>query len=224
LIGERNKLATWIAHLRIAENLLKEINELHREAFVAGNIAPDAGVPNEDWSSFTPPTQVTHWKDERGIQAEDFYERYVISQKAAMDREYYSFVLGYYIHLLADIEWEKLYEIKKEEPIYKDNLAKDPNFIWRIKEDWYGQDYVYLKEHEDSLFFNCFQHMVKVKDYLDYFPPGAFTQRFQFIREMYLGNYMNAKEDFIYLSKKEMDEFVEKATGNIRRVLYNKER
>lgn len=46
-------MATWIAHLRIAENILRNGRGLDKTAFVSGNIAPDAGVPNEDWSIFS---------------------------------------------------------------------------------------------------------------------------------------------------------------------------
>jgi hypothetical protein len=213
-------MATWIAHLRVAENLLSILKDIDKIPFVAGNIAPDSGVPNEDVSNFSPPVTITHWKDENDIiDAEGFYNKYVKSTKAMNDREFYSFALGYYIHLLTDIEWSNLYQVKKEEPLYKENLSKDPKFIWRIKDDWYGQDYVFLKENQDSLFFNCFQHIVDVKDYLDYFPKGAFADKFRYIREMYLEDFMNPPNEFIYLSKDEMDSFVQNATARISDIL-----
>ena len=213
-------MATWIAHLRVAENIMNILKDIDKIPFVAGNIAPDSGVPNEDASCFTPPVTITHWKDENDIiDAEGFYNKYVKYTKVMDDREFYSFALGYYIHLLTDIEWSNLYQVKKEEPLYKDNLSRDPKFIWRIKDDWYGQDYVFLKENQDSLFFNCFQHTVDVKDYLDYFPKGAFTERFRYIREMYLEDFMNPPNEFIYLSKDEMDSFVKNATARISDIL-----
>ena len=51
-----------MVHLRIADILLKEPGELDETAFVMGNIAPDSGVPNEDWSRFTPPKAISHFK------------------------------------------------------------------------------------------------------------------------------------------------------------------
>lgn len=213
-------MATWIAHLRVAENFLKILKDIDKIPFVAGNIAPDSGVPNEDVSNFEPPVTITHWKDENDIiDAEGFYNKYVKSERAMKDKEFYSFALGYYLHLLTDIEWGNMYLIKKEEPLYKDNLAKDPKFIWRIKDDWYGLDYLFLKENQDSLFFNCFQNIVEVKDYLDYFPKGAFTEKFKYIREMYLEEFMNPPSTFIYLTKEEMDSFVQNATLRIREIL-----
>ena len=55
-------MASWMVHLRIADILLDRIEGLDMNAFVLGNIAPDSGVPNEDWSVFTPPGNVTHFR------------------------------------------------------------------------------------------------------------------------------------------------------------------
>lgn len=213
-------MATWIAHLRIAENILNEIKEIERIPFVAGNIAPDSGVPNEDWSSFEPPYNITHWLnvEDRLVNSDAFYNKYLKDKKNKNDKELCSFLLGYYTHLLTDIEWTKLFNLKMQEQIYKDNLEKDPKFIWEIKKDWYGQDFEYLKENKDSLFYSCFQHIGEVKDYLDYFPKGAFTNRFTYIREFYQKGY-DKKEEFVYFSKKEMDDFVDNASFNIKKVL-----
>jgi len=213
-------MATWIAHLRIAENILNTGKPLEKVAFVAGNIAPDAGVPNEDQSSFSPPTNITHLKNDDGIiDAESFFCKYIGPIKLNEDIESLSFVLGYYTHLLTDIEWRKLYIKKKQEPLYKENLERYPKFIWQIKKDWYGQDFEYLKRNEQSIFFTCFQNITEVKDYLDYFPKGAFTNRFKFIRNMYLENYKKPAREYIYLSKSEMDKFVEDASIHIESIL-----
>ena len=55
-------MASWMIHLRIADRLLYELGELDETAFIMGNIAPDSGVPNEDWSQFTPPKAISHFK------------------------------------------------------------------------------------------------------------------------------------------------------------------
>lgn len=68
-------MATWITHFRIAENILKVREDLDTEAFVVGNIGPDSGVPNEDWSNFDPPKIITHWycKNDKSINSEGFF-------------------------------------------------------------------------------------------------------------------------------------------------------
>lgn len=66
-------MATWIAHLRIAENILKKGYGFEPKAFAVGNIGPDSGVPNEDWSNFDPPKKITHWMGEdKKINAQGF--------------------------------------------------------------------------------------------------------------------------------------------------------
>jgi hypothetical protein len=52
-------MATWIAHLRIAENLLGLFPGLDQAGFAVGSIAPDSGLPDEKWEKFTPPLEVT---------------------------------------------------------------------------------------------------------------------------------------------------------------------
>jgi hypothetical protein len=42
-------MASWIVHLRIAENLLAKFPELDERQFAIGNIAPDSGWPDEKW-------------------------------------------------------------------------------------------------------------------------------------------------------------------------------
>lgn len=55
-------MASWIVHLRIADQLLDQIPDLKSTEFVVGNIAPDSGIPNEDWSAYTPSPVLSHFK------------------------------------------------------------------------------------------------------------------------------------------------------------------
>lgn len=41
-------MATWMAHLRIADDILDKMQGLEATEFVIGNIAPDSGVPTPD--------------------------------------------------------------------------------------------------------------------------------------------------------------------------------
>lgn len=63
-------MASWMVHLRVAEKLLDSICDLSTTDFIVGNIAPDSGVPNEDWSRFTPSGDVSHYKttDKDGLK------------------------------------------------------------------------------------------------------------------------------------------------------------
>ena len=215
-------MATWITHLRIAENILNKGFSLDTTAFTVGNIGPDSGVPNEDWSSFNPSRGVTHWIDDANkINAKAFYDKYIANTTLRQDKAYFSFILGYYVHLLTDIEWSKLTDVKKLNPLYKEGLGKYPKFIWTIKKDWYGLDFLYLKNNPNSLFFTVFKNILEVPTYLDYFPENAFKIQVKYITEYYLGENEETKENFIYLNQNEMDTFVVNATQTIITALAN---
>jgi len=216
-------MATWIAHLRVAERMLNKGLKLNKISFVCGNIGPDAGVPNEDWSVFNPPAAVTHWKDGEGnICAEDFYEKYIGNNFKEVDKDRLSFLIGYYTHLLTDIEWKRMGENQKNAPAFKEKLERDSKFIWTMKEDWYGLDFLYLKENKNNIFTECFMHITEAQDYLDYFPKGAFTNRIEYIRNYYLSEDIDPNRDYVYLTKEEMDNFIEEASKNIEKQLFEK--
>lgn len=215
-------MATWITHLRIAENILNKGYDLNTTAFTVGNIGPDSGVPNEDWSSFNPSKNITHWIDDANeINAKAFYDKYINNTTLRQDKDSYSFILGYYVHLLTDIEWSKLIDVKKINPLYKEGLDKDPKFIWTIKKDWYGLDFLYLKNNPKSLFFTVFKNILEVPDYLDYFPANAFKTQVKYITNYYLGENEETIKNFIYLNENEMDNFVLNATQTIITALEN---
>ena len=141
-------MATWMVHLRIADRFLDlfdsdaELAENHRieqTEFVVGNIAPDSGIPSDDWTRFSPPKMVSHFKtkDSPGgadIDTDAFCrQHFSAEQRARYDGKAYSFFLGYLVHLLSDIEWKK----RITDPLlsaYKAESAADyKSFIWKCK-------------------------------------------------------------------------------------------
>ncbi|WP_346961940.1 zinc dependent phospholipase C family protein [Clostridium sp.] len=207
-------MATWIAHLRIAENILRNVDDLDSTAFILGNVGPDSGVPNEDWSSFNPPKTITHWiNEENNIDAEKFFNKYI--KNNSMEYPKYSYVLGYYIHLLTDIEWSKFFDEKKKNALYNKKLKEDASFIWTIKKDWYGLDFLYLEKNPNFIFHTIFKNIDQVPDYLDYFPEGALMKQVKYITEYYLGDNEETKDNFIYLNEEEMDKFIDETSKKI---------
>jgi len=72
-------MATWFTHMRIAEHFMNIDDHLNCVDFLVGNIAPDCGVPNENWSKFTPDKNITHWRlDGEKIDAENFKDAHVV--------------------------------------------------------------------------------------------------------------------------------------------------
>lgn len=225
-------MATWIIHLRVAENILKKF-KLEEIEFLAGNIGPDSGVPNESWTSFKPPKAITHWlgKDAQSgkyingtkIDAEGFYQQYIEKKIELLEDKERSFLLGYYVHLLTDIEWSKMHRLKQENEIeYKERLEKDSNFISEVKQDWYGLDFSYIRKHKHNVFNTKYLNIGSVDDYIDYFPEGAFTLQMKYIQNFYQTKEEDYKPTGRYLTMKEMNMFVKQSSEVISDKLSNR--
>ena len=212
-------MASWMVHLRIAEKLLDRLPFLSPVEFVVGNIAPDSGVPNEDWSQFTPSTAISHFRTPRHKKADPlfFAEKYFSeSQRKQYTKEAFSFYLGYLVHLMTDVAWsENIFYPEKAR--FADELAADPEgFVWKLKEDWYDQDFLYLRDHPNFPAFRTYLAAEGFENqYMEEFAPDAFDNRRKYITEFYLAGKENLDRHYPYLTKAEMDAFVERTTWDI---------
>ena len=147
-------MATWIVHLRLAENLLGMIEGLDPASFALGSIAPDSGIPDEKWENFTPPPEVSHFAapDDAPWRMADleFYRRYLASPAEPDDAERFSFLLGYFFHLVTDNLWDRQIGQPTQARLAAEFEA-DPQFVWEVKRDWYGLDFIYVRDHPDSV-------------------------------------------------------------------------
>lgn len=220
-------MASWMVHLRVADLLLEKWDGLEKTEFIVGNIAPDSGVPNEDWSQFSPNTTISHFKvlDENG-QKRVCIEKYVQKhftekQQLEYSEKQYSFYLGYYVHLLTDILWTKNIV---ETSILADKIAyeADPvQTVWKWKEDWYDLDFQYIRDNPEFRAFQIYEQAEGFRnEYLNIFSEDAFDNRRKYITEFYHEKRENLDREYHYLTKTQMDEFVENAfafmLGNIK--------
>ncbi|MEW6718676.1 MAG: zinc dependent phospholipase C family protein [Chloroflexota bacterium] len=210
-------MASWIVHLRIAENLLESIEGLDVPMFAIGNIAPDSGMPDEEWKNFDPPTEVTHFtakNDETGFGIEDlrFYRDYLMGERMEDDRSKYSFQLGYFFHLVTDNYWREIID-KPTRERYENEFEADDEFIWEVKRDWYGLDFIYVRDHPNALFWRKFLKSEIQESFLDFLPIEAIHYRVNDIKEFYQRQddkiQVLYERSYEYLSKEEMDQFVE---------------
>ncbi len=215
-------MASWIVHLRIAENLLVNFPGLNVSQFAIGNIAPDSGWPDEKWENFDPPTEVLHFskgKDRFSTSCDlIFFRKYLGQIDFSVDSKRFGFFLGYFAHLVTDNLWYS--EIgKPTQKKYKAQFDADKNFIWKIRDDWNGLDHVYVREFPGSLFWTTFLKCSYKADYLDFLPEKNIQVRVDYIREFYQrddeGVHAIINRPFQYLSKAEMDQFVERASKKL---------
>ncbi len=227
-------MATWIAHLRIAENLLASIPDpstssgqrLDAAQFSIGNIAPDAGIPDEKWEKFNPPPAVTHFKRSDSVHKDiadlDFYRNY-LADVSPLDTPRFSFRLGYFFHLITDNLWTIAVGIPTEEK-YTEQFAADKDFIWEVKKDWYGLDQIYVRAHPESIFWRVFLDAQPASADLDFLPPDALPHQLKHIKEFY--QRRDEKIDamcarpFTYLSADEMDSFIHETSVRLEKIYH----
>jgi Zinc dependent phospholipase C len=206
-----------MAHFRIAENLLNRGLRVSEKEFVVGNIGPDCGLPDPETGIFFPDKIATHFKDDGSINPELFLKKYIQEEDDFSDPRA-SFYLGYYLHLVTDVEWSRMHREKKKEPGYQAILGT-PEYTRKVKGDWYGSDFVYLQENPDTIFHRVFQHIGSFPDYLDIFPENQIARQIKRITEFYYSDsYAFALEPeyrFNYLTPNEISQFVEETTEKL---------
>ena len=214
-------MASWMIHLRIADLLADSVRDLDETAFVMGSIAPDSGVPSADWTAYFPPKSVSHYKTRK--EDETFFDigRFVREHFSpdlirSYSRREFSFFLGYYVHLLTDVEWTmEIYRPAME--AHAGRAEKDKNaFVWEMKRDWYDLDFRYLEEHPDFRAFRIYENAAGFRnDFLDIFSKDAFDSRREYICGFYRGEHGELYRDYPYLSPEQADRFVRRCAEKV---------
>ena len=219
-------MASWMIHLRVADILLSRIDGLFEMEFVVGNLAPDSGVPNADWSDFSPSPVISHFKAENNEgRVTTCPEKYIASHftkemQKSYTKEQFSFYLGYLVHLLTDVLW-----VKNTLPLCASKAPEEYNadpkgIVWKWKKDFFDLDALYLMENPDFRAFRIYEGAKGfVNEYLDIFSPDAFDQKREYIVNFYRQKRTDLYRDYVYFTKEEADRFVSFATEEIERML-----
>lgn len=228
-------MATWVTHLMVVDKLYEMGLKLDERGFCVGNVGPDCNVENEDWTSFMPSREITHWmtvKDKKSsTDYEEFYRRYIEPNKNATDEEI-AFLIGYYAHLIMDMQTQIFNrEPNRIKAVYEriesnnemrlriegkaktmDTLKNEFGFGF-MKSDICYIERDYLQEHPKSKFETVLRKVNKFSDYLDYFPKGAFTRKLKIIDEVYdFSELGNTPEVLYFWSKDEYMKYVDDAS------------
>jgi hypothetical protein len=192
-------MGTWIYHLRVAENILSHLPGLDEVTFAFGNLAPDSGLPNADWTEFDPPKEVTHFlkrgEGEYAINDLIFYEQYLAGIWPEDDLQLYSFRLGYFFHLICDLMWARCVA-KATERDFKEQFDQNRKETWEmVKDDWYGLDQLYVRDHPESIFWRVILSSPDPPSYLPFIKDEALHQQYAHIRK-----YYSQQEDQWFLS------------------------
>ncbi|MCR5119092.1 MAG: zinc dependent phospholipase C family protein [Lachnospiraceae bacterium] len=215
-------MASWMVHLRIADELLKHIENIDETAFVMGNIAPDSGVPSEDWKEYHPPKSVSHFKtrpdDETFFDINAYCSRYFNEEAIkGYSLKEFSFFLGYYVHLLTDIRWTETVYMELLNS-YPQECAEDKyKLIWSAKADWYDIDFLYLEQNPGFRAFSIYEKAVNYdNEFMDLFSTDAFENRRQYICGFYHSdNHGDLHRKYQYYTPEQAENFVKTTTQQI---------
>ncbi len=221
-------MATWIVHLRIAEKLIEQIPGLDAHQFAIGNIAPDSGIPDENWEIFDPPKNITHYlvdreEDEFQYRDMDFYSDFLANDSGlGKDKKKFSFFLGYFFHLITDNLWLiKIGRPSKEK--YLDQFESWQTFSTEIKKDWYGLDFAFVRDDRQGFFWKTFLKSAYKENYLNFYPIEAIPRQIEFLKNFYQrvdkeieDNYR--MRDHIYLDEEDVNKFLEESISTLMKV------
>ena len=242
----------WVTHMMVADRILVEFPQLDRHGFYVGNIAPDCNIQNEDWTSFTPPRAVTHWMqgERKAVSDVDaFCEEYILKRRGQISPgEEYSFLLGYYTHLITDAVFQESIRNKervaaawarmKADTELMEKLTKlaEENGAWP-EENWdtakrllprdermremHSLEAEYLKAHPNSGYLTDIMQLKEFPDYIDYLPHGSIAYKIP-----YLGSYLPkiySEARFIGYSREEFKRFLNETIGLIKQKFMEKE-
>ena len=221
----------WVTHMMVADQILEEFPQLDSHGFYVGNIAPDCNLQNEDWTTFTPPRAVTHWmRGERKAvtDVDAFCEEYILKRRDKIaPGEEYSFLLGYYTHLITDAVFQESIRDKDRVAAAWTRIKADEELMERarelaLEENWenvkrllprdermrefHSLEAEYLKEHPNCGYLTDIMPLKEFPDYIDYLPHGSIAYKIPYLGSYIPEIYPDAK--FIGYSREEFEWFL----------------
>jgi hypothetical protein len=129
--------------------------------------------------------------------------------------------LGYFFHLVTDNLWSGKVGVPTSER-YAAEFAADPKFIWTVKQDWYGLDFIHVRDYPDSLFWRVFLQAVPLDFDLDFLPLAALNQQLGYIKAFYQRTdekiQASYTRDYQYLNQADMDKFIAETTDTLEKI------
>ncbi len=216
-------MATWMVHLRMADAVRQQlpwIRLLPELPFAVGNLAPDGGVEIAP-HVYEPDSATTHWTPtgkKWDIDAEAFYQAYLQENILTADAE--AFYLGYYVHLLTDVQWiqQILQPLKQKIGIV--------HFTGTPYDAMLRQNLTYLEQAycREAKSFPAWEQVQKAKlfpnRYLPYYREHTFTEKLKELRQRYATPVEKPVEFLVTAA--ELDGFVERTVLQIIDVLEKK--
>lgn len=234
-------MANWITHTILAQRLLAQGLSLDETGFVVGNIAPDCNQENEDWTSFTPPRELTHWMTSGNKLSADhqaFFDAHITGRQFS-DRQEYSFLLGYYAHLVTDACYQAFVRAPSRVAACFSRLKANEHTACQIAgmpetfdtlKGVFGRKMLFqdisvlennwLFTHPDNLYDRVLRKTTSFPDYLSMFPQGAYSRKIAVMTGEVTRTY--PEEDLLFFTKEEWHAFLTETEELLVRLLIEK--
>lgn len=209
-------MPTWINHFRVADKIIDKIDNIDKQYFAIGTIAPDCGIQVKPHGIYEPPSGVTHFTKELKYSKKtdcDYiyvYEHYVANEN---DLKKKSFFLAYTIHLFTDCVFAKNIFMPIEEKYgdfrYNEDLSK------RVKLERNNIDFMFVRNNVSPT-FEIFKSCGSFNEsYPDWYKHNEINKKMKFIIDWY-ENCKCQDLDYKYVTPKMMDDFVAKTAELIK--------
>ncbi|MCM1522895.1 MAG: zinc dependent phospholipase C family protein [Ruminococcus sp.] len=234
-------MSNWITHTVIAEKLLENNARLDIKGFTAGNIAPDCNIENADWTAFTPSRETTHYMSGENKLTAD-YDRFYREQmegKVFSSKEHYSFLAGYYSHLITDVEYQKFVRdgerLKRMFNRIRTNDEMNAAFYGqpnsydavkkvfgrkRVNADIVNIENRYINAHPRSLYNTVLRKITEFPDYLGFLPKGAVVRKIGIMAYEVPEN--TPEQALIFFTEDEYTEYISSTTETVYKCLKQK--
>ena len=218
-------MGTWISHLRIAEKTLAHLGDVEPAAFFFGSLAPDSGVPNDDWSAYDPPKEVTHFirngENEYFVCDLHFYRQYLQPVDHAQDPFTYSFSLGYFFHLICDRLWAERIG-SSSRTAYPDLFSSHSETeAWNlIKKDWYDLDHLFLQQRPSFEAWQVYFNSPIPQIPFPFLVQANYESQVNYIREFYANPPQESSlvRPYPYLNEASMLRFIEDSASSLLKI------
>ncbi len=220
-------MANWITHTIVADILFERYSNLDERAFCIGNVAPDCNMPRG--KDFIPSREITHFMDgddKLSARYDLFFEKY-ISGRSFSSNEEYSFLLGYYAHLITDVEYMRFCRdekqlsrmfsrIRKNSKMAEMIAGGEENFMTlrnafgktRIFFDIISMENEYLKTNPDCSYNRILRNIDFFPNYLDIFTENHYAEKISMMLAEYDRTSDIAENGFLFFTKEEYEGYL----------------
>lgn len=188
-------MATWLTHLRVADQVLSTIRVRNIPLYFAGSVAPDTSIPPD----------ISHFcreGDKTACDLEGFFQRYLLGRFYCDDTSFY---IGYYVHLFTDVLWHR----QKITPLF----GKGRDVIQSVKQGWKDADCEYLREHSSFYPVCALKGSVEMgKKWFDYDSVDQLRDHTEHIFTLGQNIFGNQAEETV---KREIEQFVKESADTV---------